>query len=72
MAQPEVVLFWCQMKAHFCLIITPEFQLRIHYTLAAIAENAPTSGIPILIFLCIFITASPPVLHSYYCPRREK
>ena len=29
------------------------------------------SGIPILIFLCIFITASSPVSYSYFCPRRE-
>ena len=70
-AQPEVALFWCQMIAHIFLIITPKCQLQIHYTLAVIAENAPISGIPILIFLCIFVTASPPVSHSYICPRRE-
>ena len=43
------------------------------YTSAVTAENLPISGIglPILIFLCIFITASSPVSHSYFCPRRE-
>ena len=30
--QQEVVLFWCQMKAHLFLIITPNFQLQIHCT----------------------------------------
>ena len=70
-AQPEVVLFWYQMKAHIFLIVTWKFQLQIHYTLAVIAENVPISGIPIFIFLCIFITASSPVSHSYFCPRRE-
>ena len=61
MMQPEVVRFWCQMKAHTFLIITLKFQPQIHYTLEAIAENVPISGIPIFIFLCIFITASTPV-----------
>ena len=69
-AQPEVALFWCQMKAHI-LIITPKSQLQIRYTLEVIAENAPISGVPFWIFLCIFITASPPVSHTYFCPRRE-
>ena len=51
----------CQMKAHIFLIITPKFQVQIHFTLEVIAENVPISGIPILIFLCIFVTASSPV-----------
>ena len=75
-AQPEVpvVLFWCQMKAHIFLIITPKFQLQIHYGilyLVVTTENVPISGIPILIFLCIFISASSSVSHTYFCPRRE-
>ena len=70
-AQLEVVLFWYQMKAHIFLIITQKFHLQIHYTVAAIAENVLISGIPILIFLCIFITASSPVSLSYFCPRSE-
>ena len=37
-AQLEVVLFWCQMKAHIFLIVTPKFQLQLYYTLAVIAE----------------------------------
>ena len=62
-AQPEVVLFCCQMKINIFLIIAPKFQRQIHYTLKVIAENVPTSGIPILIFLLIFITASSLVSH---------
>ena len=49
----------------------PKFQLQIHYTLEVVAENEPVSGIPILIFLCIFITALTPVSHTYFRPRRE-
>ena len=55
--------FWCQIKAYIFLIITPKFQLQIHYALEVIAENVPFSGIPILTFLCIFMTASSSVLH---------
>ena len=63
--------FMCQMKAHIVFIITPNLQLQIHYTLAAF-ENVPSFGIPILIFLCIFITASSPVSHSYIFASGEK
>ena len=48
-----------------------KFQLQIHCTLEGTAENVPIIGIPILIFLCIYITASSPVSHTYFCPRRE-
>ena len=59
------------MKAHIFLIITLKCQLQIHYTLEVIAENVPIFGIPILIFLCIFILALYPVSYTYFCPRRE-
>ena len=63
-AQQEVVIFWCQIKPHIFLIITQNFQL--------IAVNVLISGIPILIFICIFITASSPsVKYLLFCPRRE-
>ena len=54
------------MKAYIFLIITFKFQLQIHYTLEVIAENVPITGIPILIFLCIFITPSSPVSHAFF------
>ena len=59
------------MKARIFLIITPKFQIQIEYTLEVIAENVPISGIPILIFLCIFITASFPSVTYVILPRRE-
>ena len=65
--QPEVFF----MKAHIFLSITPKFQLQIHYTLEVLTENAPTSGIPIFIFSCNFLTASSPVSHTCFCLRRE-
>ena len=43
------------------------------YTLEVVVENIPISSrpIPILIFLCIFITISSPVSHTHFCSRRE-
>ena len=71
-AQLEVVpFFWCQMKPHIFLIIAPKFQLQIHYTSEVIAENVPISDIPILIFICIFITVSSPVSYTYFCPGKK-
>ena len=64
-------VFCCQMIAHIFLIVTPKFQLQIHYSLEVIAENVPISGIPIFNFLFIFITASSTVSHTCFCPRRE-
>ena len=69
--QSEVAFFWYQMKANIFLITTPKFQLQIHCTFEVIAENVPISGIPILNFFCIFITASSPVSNICFCPRRE-
>ena len=56
------------MKAIIFLIITPKFQLQIHYTLEVTTENVPFSGVPILIFLCISIKVSSLVSHTYDCP----
>ena len=59
-----------QMEDHSFLILTPKFHHQNHYTWQVITENVHISGIPILIFWCIFITASSPVSHSYLCLRR--
>ena len=40
----------------------PKFQLQIHYTMEVMTENVLLSAIPILIFLCISITASSDIL----------
>ena len=66
-AQLEVVLFWISNESPYFLIVNPKLQLQI----PVIGENVPISGVPILIFWCIFITAYSPVSHSYFCPRRE-
>ena len=63
-APQKLVLFWFQMKAHTFLIIT----LQIHNTLELTAENVPISAIPILIFVCIFMTASSSMSHSFFNP----
>ena len=70
-AQPEVVLFLVSNESPYFSHYNPKIQLQIHYSLAVIAENVPVSGIPIFIFLRIFITALSPVSHSYCYPRRE-
>ena len=53
------------MKAHIFLIVTQKYHFQIHYTLEDISGNVRTSGIPILI-LCIFTTASSPVLPTFF------
>ena len=70
-----ILLFWCLNNAYIFLIIAPKFQLQIHYILEVLAEKCrPTCTYfryTNLIFLFIFITASSPVGHTYFCPRRE-
>ena len=68
--QPEIVLFWCQIIAHIFSYYNPIISAS-NYTLEVTAENVSISDIPILIFLCIFITASSLVSHTNFCPRRE-
>ena len=62
--------FFGQMKANIFLITTQKFQLQIHSTWEILAENVPISGIPVFLFLWIFIIASSPVSHVF-CSRRE-
>ena len=68
MAQPEVVHFLVSNEIPHFLITTPKFQLQIHHTFEVIPENVPIFSIPILIFLCIFITISPTVSHTFFAP----
>ena len=51
----------------------PQISASNSLNLEVIAEKVTLSGVPILIFLCIFVTTSPacPVSHTYFCPRRE-
>ena len=78
-AQPEVVVvFWFRNKLiRIDFLVSNESPYFSHYNPKISASNSlpinnvPISDIPILIFLCIFITASSPMSHSYFCPRRE-
>ena len=69
-AQLQVV-FLVSNKSPYFIHYNPKFQLQMHYSLAVKAEKVPISSIPILIVLCFSITTRSPVLHSYFCPRRE-
>ena len=48
----------------------PKFQLQIHCSLKGTAGNVQVTGVSIMIFLGI-LTASSPVSHTYFYPRRE-
>ena len=66
-AQPEVVYFWYQMKAHIFLIANPKFQLQILCSFGDITKSVKLNGIPENNFLCIFIIASSPGVHTFFC-----
>ena len=57
-AQPEVVYFLYQMKAHIFLIANPKFQLQILCSFGDLTKSVKLNGIPENNFLCIFIIAS--------------
>ena len=65
-AQPEVVYFWFQMKAHIFLIANLKFRLQTPCSFGDMAENVKFIGIPIINFLCIYIIASSPGLHTLF------
>ena len=58
-------VFWCQMKAHICLIITQKFQHQIHYTLEFIADFQYTN-IYFLIYFHISLILS--VTYLFFAP----
>ena len=64
-AQPEVVFFWYQMKALIFLIANPKFQLQILCSFGDITKSVKLNGIPENNFLCFFITASSPGVHTF-------
>ena len=66
-AQPEVVFFLFQMKAHIFLIANLKFHLQTPCSFGDMAENVKLIGIPINNFLCIYIIASSPGLHTLFC-----
>ena len=67
-AQSEVVYFFLyQMKAHILLIANPKFQLQILCSFWDITKSVKLNGIPENNFLCIFIIASSPGVHTFFC-----
>ena len=55
------------MKAHIFLIANLKFRLQTPCSFGDMAENVKLIGIPINNFLCIYIIASSPVLHTLFC-----
>ena len=71
--QPEIVQILISNESSYFSLI-PKLRLQIHYTLVGTVENIQVIqvGIQILIFLCIYITASPQVSHTYFFSRGGK
>ena len=55
------------MKAHVFLIANPKFQLQILCNFGDITKGVKLNGIPENNFLCIFIIASSPGVHTFFC-----
>ena len=55
------------MKAHIFLIANLKFCLQTPCSFRDMAENVKFIGIPINNFLCIYIIASSPGLHTLFC-----
>ena len=59
------------MKAHIFLVANPKFQLQILCSLGDMTldmtKNVNLIGIPENNFLCIFIIASSPGVHPFFC-----
>ena len=55
------------MKAHIFLIKNPKFQLQTLCSFEDITKSVKLNGIPKNNFLCIFIIASSPGVHTFFC-----
>ena len=55
------------MKTHIFLIANLKFRLQTPCSFGDMAENVKLIGIPINNFLCIYIIASSPGLHTLFC-----
>ena len=55
------------MKAHIFLFANPKFHLQILCSFGDITKNVKLNGIPENNFLCIFIIASSPGVHTFFC-----
>ena len=66
-AQPGVVHFLISNEAHIFLIANSKFQLQILCSFGDITKSVKLIGIPENNFLCIFIIASSPGVHTFFC-----
>ena len=55
------------MKAHIFLIANPKCQLQIICSFGDKTKSLKLNGIPENNFLCIFIIASSPGVHTFFC-----
>ena len=55
------------MKAHIFLFANPKFLLQILCSFGDISKNVKLNGIPENNFLCIFMIASSPGVHTFFC-----
>ena len=55
------------MKALIFLIANPKFQLQILCSFGDTTKSVKLNGIPENDFLCIFIIASSPGVHTFFC-----
>ena len=56
------------MKAHIFLVANPKFQLQILCSFGYMTKNVKYIDTPENNFLCIFIIASSPGVHTFFCP----
>ena len=66
-AQPEVGYSLISNESHIFLIVNPQFQLQILRSFGDITKSVKLNGIPENNFLCIFIIASTPGVHTFFC-----
>ena len=60
------------MKAHIFLVANPKFQLQILCSFGDMTHNVKLIGIPENHFLCLFIIASSPGVHTFFLPLESK
>ena len=66
-AQPEVVYFLIPNENQYFSNCKSKFRLQILCSFGDITKSVKLNGIPENNFLCIFIIASSPGLHTFFC-----
>ena len=66
--QPEVVYFLISNESPYLIVIAnPKFKLQILCSFGDVTKNVKLNCIPENNFLCIFIIASSPGVHTFFC-----